>query len=309
MQLRQLDDSELESCLEFPGDGGVLGMTPAALRAEFEAGRMRPEWTWVAVDQDSRILGRALWWGRDASAPIALDVLDVAPHLESPADLGGRLLLACGQGSPLPHTVRLPMGWRNRPECVDALDWRVRACAMAGLTEQNERLQLRWSAERDTASPRSMRSACTMRAGSDKEFLELFAKVAEGSLDVTTRRAVAATSAEECARDELDFYRSCPGDRDWWRIALDATGTPVGFVIPSATPYARNVGYLGVLPEHRGRGLADEFLAHVTEFHRAAGATVITATTDAVNLPMADAFARAGYRVVETRVDLEAPAG
>ncbi|MEZ0091927.1 hypothetical protein ABH925_003099 [Streptacidiphilus sp. EB129] len=31
--------------------------------------------------------------------------------------------------------------------------------------------------------------------------------------------------------------------------------------IASATPYHRNVGYLGVVPEQRGRGLIDEILA------------------------------------------------
>jgi RimJ/RimL family protein N-acetyltransferase len=138
----------------------------------------------------------------------------------------------------------------------------------------------------------------TLRPGSDEEFLDLFVDVARGTLDVSTQRSVAASSVEETAQEDLDFYLSCPGERDWWRVAVDFSGEPIGFVIPSATPYARNVGYLGVLPDHWGRGHVDELLTYVTAFHRAAGATRITATTDAVNRPMVDAFTRNAYRVV-----------
>ncbi len=77
--------------------------------------------------------------------------------------------------------------------------------------------------------------------------------------------------------------------------------------IPSATPYHRNVGYLGVVPEQRGRGLIDEILAEITRFHAAAGAERITATTDTVNVPMAAAFDRAGYAVTQIRLVLGIP--
>ena len=77
--------------------------------------------------------------------------------------------------------------------------------------------------------------------------------------------------------------------------------------MPSATPYHRNVGYLGVLPDQRGRGLVDDLLGEVTRIHAASGAEHITATTDVTNLPMAAAFERANYAVTENRLILEAP--
>ena len=317
MRVHRAHPSEIDAVIAMPVGPGVLGMTKEALRAEFDAGRMRPEWTWVAVDDEDRIVGRALWWGRDGSAPIALDVLDTVGHVTSSIDIGSGLLraghdalAADGYGSPLPHTVRLPMGWRDRPTCIDAVEWRTRAAAGAGLTQVNERLQVEWSAD-DLAStsPDPSTSRFTLRSGTDEEFLDLFVQAARGSLDVMTQRSLAATSVEETAQDDLDFYLSCPGERDWWRVAVNSSRDRIGFVIPSATPYARNVGYLGVLPEHRGQGHVDKLVTYVTQFHQAAGATRITATTDAVNRPMAAAFARNGYRTVETRIDLEAPAG
>ena len=67
------------------------------------------------------------------------------------------------------------------------------------------------------------------------------------------------------------------------------------------------MGYLAVLPQHRGHGYVDEILEYITRFHIGDGARQITATTDAVNTPMAAAFDRAGYKLVEVRIDLEPP--
>ncbi|MEY7974187.1 GNAT family N-acetyltransferase [Saccharomonospora xinjiangensis] len=77
---------------------------------------------------------------------------------------------------------------------------------------------------------------------------------------------------------------------------------------PAATPYHRNVGYLGVLPELRGRGYVDDILGDITRFHAAEGADRITATTDVPNTPMAKAFERANYRMTEVRMVFKAPA-
>lgn len=68
------------------------------------------------------------------------------------------------------------------------------------------------------------------------------------------------------------------------------------------------MGYLGVLPELRGRGYVDDILGDITRFHAAEGADRITATTDVPNTPMAKAFERANYRMTEVRMVFKAPA-
>ena len=75
-------------------------------------------------------------------------------------------------------------------------------------------------------------------------------------------------------------------------------GEVAGFGVPSRNTEFPVVGYLGVLPEHRGRGYVDEILAEITRILVAdAGATTIHADTDLENRPMAAAFERCGYRV------------
>ncbi|WP_228553812.1 GNAT family N-acetyltransferase [Catenulispora pinisilvae] len=65
---------------------------------------------------------------------------------------------------------------------------------------------------------------------------------------------------------------------------------------------------LGVLPEHRGHGYADDILGEVTRFLALdTGASRVAADTDLVNAPMAAAFARVGYHVMSRRLVQSAP--
>lgn len=203
------------------------------------------------------------------------------------------------------YTVRLPDEWHDRQDSSEALSWRIAAARPSGLTLVNERLQFERTRARVRQQEQALAGRLTFRPGDDAEFVELFAQTAPGSVDVMTRRGLATMDALELAREELDHYRSCPGEREWWQVATGSQGVVVGFVIPSATPSNRNVGYLGVLPRHRGHGHVHELLQFVTRFHAASGAPRITATTEADNMRMATAFGRAGYDVVERRLDIE----
>jgi len=124
---------------------------------------------------------------------------------------------------------------------------------------------------------------------------------------VTTRRAIAARGAERQARDDMQLYLDMPGDRAWWRLAYTRDGALAGLAIPCRNARVSTVGYLGVVPELRGRRYVDDILAEITRFHAAAGARRIGATTDVTNAAMAAAFERAGYRGHGIRLVLSAP--
>ena len=309
MRVRRATTAEIDALVGFPDCPGVVALPREQVREDFEAGRMRPEWSWV-LEQEGRLVGRALWWGRGDSAPSALDALDVLPEVDDPRPAAVELLrgghgdfAASGERVLPPFTVRLPGGWREDAEALRAATWRCEAMADVGVTSSLERRQYAWTPKSGVPSSSTRVS---FRRGSDEEFVELFREAARGSLDVETRRALETMDEVSQARDDFEFYESCSGERDWWRVATDAE-VPVGFIVPSATPYDRNVGYLGVLPSRRGQGLVDDLLGEVTRIHAAAGAARITATTDMTNLPMAAAFDRAGYQVTEIRLVLEAP--
>ncbi|MEV4106530.1 GNAT family N-acetyltransferase [Nonomuraea sp. NPDC049695] len=281
-----------------------VGWIPAdRYLADLAENMYRPEWTWIA-EVDDQIVGRALWWGpRDSAYPVALDCLDVDPAVGERTAIAAELIRAALTGFPQPvqYAIKAAGGRRDDPLTSAAVEWRRAAAHAAGLTREVERLQFEWTPA-DGVPPAT--GVLRFAEASDEEFLTVFTRIAEGSLDAQTRANLAAKGVDATAREEMDFYLRAPGKREWWRIAYTHEGEVAGMAIPSATPYSVNVGYLGVVPEFRGRGYVDEILGEITRMHAANGELRITATTDVSNAPMAAAFGRAGYRNTEIRINL-----
>ncbi|MBT2404051.1 MULTISPECIES: GNAT family N-acetyltransferase [unclassified Streptomyces] len=301
------DPTDLDRAAAYPADGPVEALPADRIREELAANQFRPEWIWFAEDEDGEILARALWWGRaDSERPIALDCLQVRSTVADPAAVAAGLLAAghAAFGNLPAYNISLPSDWRARPDLAAAVAWRQEAAYKTGLTSEIERLRYEWTPAAGTAGPTGR---LVFREGTDEEFLDAFTRLSADSLDLHTQNELRSMDAGQLAREDIEFYLDCPGERSWWRLAELPDGTLAGMAIPSATPYHRNVGYLGVVPEQRGQGLIDEILAEITRFHAGEGADRITATTDTANAPMAAAFDRAGYEVTEIRLVLEQP--
>lgn len=301
------DPAALDRAAAYPADGPITPLTAEKIREELDANRFRPEWTWLAEDEDGQVLARALWWGRaDSERPVALDCLQVRPTLADPVTVATGLLEAghAAFGTRPLYNLSLPTGWNTRSELTEAVAWRREACLRAGLSREIQRMRYEWTT---AAGLPGAGGRLTFREGSDEEFLEAFVRVSADSLDQATHDGLRTRDARQLAGEDMRFYLDCPGERSWWRLAELPQGVLAGLAVPSATPYNRNVGYLGVVPEQRGQGLIDEILAEITRFHASEGAERVTATTDTTNVPMAAAFDRAGYEVTEIRIVLEAP--
>lgn len=280
-------------------------------RRELDQHQYRLEWSWLH-EVGGQLLARALWWGPpDADHPVSLDCLWVDPSIADPASLatelvttGHHTLRAAGLGHLPELNMTVATTWKNDPEAVAAVAWRSKAVAAAGLTESIERLSYAWTA----AMTRPTRSArLTFGPSDDHGFVDVFAAVAQGSLDLLTLRNLAEMGPDAQAADDLEFYLSLPGQRASWRLAYDGAGQRIGFIIPSRSAYDASVSYLGVEPEYRGHGYVDDLLAEITHIHANAGAPRITGTTDTTNAPMAAAFLRGGYQITATRIVIGAP--
>ena len=253
MDIRHATPSEMAQLAAFEVDDPVGAVQPDQFCEDAAAGRARPEWTWLAEDQ-GRIVGRAVWWGRSESErPLALDCLHLQSGIGDRAAVAASMLVQAHTAFGVKPDYSLTL--RNRqaddPGVSDAVGWRSQAARAAGLTDVVERLRYEWTPDGGVPPPSPR---LVFRTANDEAFLAIFRKVAVGSLDVATQRDLALGDAEHQARGDLEFYRSAPGDRAWWRLAETSEGESVGFAIPSATPCHRNVGYLGVLPSLRGHG-------------------------------------------------------
>ncbi|HET9172255.1 MAG TPA: GNAT family N-acetyltransferase [Actinospica sp.] len=299
---------ELDRILPLVRRDGACPLSAERYLEHLEDGQYSHERTWLAVDQDGEILAVAVWWASPrATEPGALDAVYAHESVglgEERIALAADLLRAgheafaarFGLAEPPDYHVFVPSDWRDQPEVADALTWRRAAVERAGLGTLLERLRFEWTPQDGIVEPdRGLR----YRAEPDDEvFVDLFTRVLKGSLDTTSTREAARIGAVEQARDDLVHLRDrMLGERSWWFVAVNADGETVGFGIPSRNPNAPVVGYLGVLPEHRGQGYIDAILAEITRVLVAeADAVLIRADTDLVNKPMAAAFLRVGYR-------------
>ena len=274
---------------------------------DLAADRRRPEWMWVALRGD-HLLARAAWWGRPGEdTPFLLDVFDLE---DDRADIGTRLLrVALAEVVPAgvrpPEYVRaVPPDWRQTAR--RAVEDRMAALEATGASLFVERLRFQW--EPGTPLPEPSGRLVFRPVRDTEEILTLMTQVLDGSLDAHSRDDLTRMSAREAAtrhyEDELAHYRS---PRDWWRVATLPDGEPVGFVTPAHNDYNPIIGYLAVLPRHRGNGYIDDILAEGTRILSAQDVPRIRAATDLDNTPMANAFRRAGYVNFERTINMTWP--
>ncbi|MFF1489789.1 GNAT family N-acetyltransferase [Streptomyces sp. NPDC058319] len=285
----------------------------AELADDLATGRRRPEWMWVALRGD-RLVARAAWWSRPGGgAPLVLDVLDIDDDVPEPGadrlDIGERLLRTAlaatlPDGAQPPDYSRfVPPDWRE-----DALPRRIVEDRMAVLERTGarlfvERLRLEWRPETPVPGPGGR---LAFRPPHDSgELVSLMTSAMDGTLDAHGRADLTRLSPREAAlkhyEEELALYTS---PRDWWRVATLPRGEPVGFVLPAHNGYNPIIAYIAVLPAHRGNGYIDGLLAEGTRVLAEQDVPRIRASTDLGNVPMANAFRRAGYVNFEREINM-----
>ncbi|MFG1838582.1 GNAT family N-acetyltransferase [Micromonospora sp. NPDC049175] len=280
------------------------------LADDLAAHRRRPEWMWVALHGD-RLLARVAWWGRDGdSSPLLLDILDVDDGAEDLTEVARALyetaatqVLPAG-GTPPEYGRFIPADWRADPDTHRAVRTRMSVLESTGARLTVERLRLQWSPDSGLPAP-DPRLAFRPALDTD-ELVALMTRALDGTLDAHSRTDLGLMSPHEAAvkhyEQELATYSS---PREWWRIGtVGEHGEPVGFVIPARNAYHPVIAYLGVVPEHRGHGYVDGLLAEGTRILAAEDVPRIRAATDLGNVPMAAAFARAGYVNFERAVNM-----
>ncbi|TXK41221.1 GNAT family N-acetyltransferase [Nonomuraea sp. C10] len=305
MLFRPTAAPDLGRLLDCAVDEPVSWAHPERLRSFLADGHYHHDRIWVA-EQDGEILARAVWWGFPGAGPLALDCLHVHPSVTDRVALAAELLRHAHDafGERPAYHVFLPVGWRGNDAVTAAVGWRQEACRRAGLTDELERLRYAWTPDRPL--PEASGRLVFREEPDDETFVAAFAAASAGSLDHHTRQALLVKDAEAQAREDLADYLAMPGDRSWWRLAHTRSGELAGFALPSANASGPVVGYLGVLPEHRGHGYAGDLLAEITRSHAGRGADRVVADTDTGNVPMARAFERAGYELFAVRLVLSA---
>ncbi|SFQ69912.1 Acetyltransferase (GNAT) domain-containing protein [Amycolatopsis arida] len=278
------------------------------LADDLPAGRRRPEWMWVALRGD-HLLARLAWWGHAGDdSPFLLDIFDIDDSSADRVDIGVRLLQTAmaevvPAGRPPEYIRCVPPDWRESEVTKRVVEDRIAVLERTGAHLFVERLRFEWHPGTPIPEPSGRLVFRPVR--DTEEILALMTLVLDGTLDAHSRDDLTRMSAREAAvrhyEDELAHYRS---PRDWWRIATLPDGQPVGFVTPARNDYNPIIGYVAVLPEHRGNGYIDEILTKGTRILNTQDVPRIRAATDLGNTPMANAFQRIGYVNFERTINM-----
>jgi GNAT superfamily N-acetyltransferase len=273
---------------------------PLGAREGHRLTRHRPDWKRVAL-RDGQVVARGAWWGGpDDTEPVNVNWFDVAPGEE---EAGAALLRSA------PWQVELelnaPDGWRDDPALRDAAETRVTAARMAGYELLVERLLYRWTP--GLGLPERPGRLEFRAEPDDAVFFDALRRIHSATLDAHALKAIEQGGLDRAAQEELDFFHWCPSPRAWWQVAYTPQGETAGIHIPAHNPSGPCVGFIGVLPDQRGRGYAYDLLAECTHFLVERGAEFVTAATDRGNVPMAANFTKAGFPVVRERLNLEPP--
>ena len=273
------------------------------LQSMFAVDSMRPEWCFVAEEEENRPLGRVAFWTLPGmEEPFALVLLDVSRGGDY-MDVGTRLLRevlseARSLGAKeLEHVLDDPP---MRPQFQYHPEKRVELLRSVGFSLKRETDRFEWRGEEPPAVSDRL-SFCTLEEVGEEVFIDAMRRVSEGTMDREIREERERLGPLEAAREFFADAQRVKHEASWWRLAYSRQeGDLVGLVMPAAPPAFLTVFYVGVVPEMRGWGYVDDLLAAGTAtlldaLVKGGDEKPLRADTDVTNAPMAAAFKRAGW--------------
>jgi ribosomal protein S18 acetylase RimI-like enzyme len=141
---------------------------------------------------------------------------------------------------------------------------------------------------------------------------QVFRSVAAGALLRNEVIALIEATSANCADYQIEYYRRSIGptrdaemtlqmmestkyDPRWWRVALSPEGQAVGVILPVTAFGEPMLGFIGVLPEHRGQNIAPFLLAESWAIMKDQGFSTWCAEVDQQNFPMQRALIKSGF--------------
>jgi GNAT superfamily N-acetyltransferase len=133
-------------------------------------------------------------------------------------------------------------------------------------------------------------------------------------------------TSQRCGDSQIELYRQRLGgmadaemtlqmmesigyDPRWWRVALTEEGDTVGIIFPVIAFGERTIGYIGVIPEYRGRNIALFLLSEAWSVMKKEGHSTLFAEADERNVAMHRVLTKSRFscrfRKQEWKLELE----
>lgn len=301
MRFVAADEASLETFLSASKESPYQEQLREYAETLLQRGSTRLEWCLVGLE-DGEPAARAALWALPGHA-VPTDIVLIAADWGDDELSGGHELLpevhelARSLGAKaLSHHVDSPPG---APQWQENEDARIRLLVESGYELLRDGLRWMYS-----GSPVPRQQSLVYRALADvgeDAFVEAIASTYEGTRDSWINQTVDEHGAIGAARADFDDYRQMEHLPEWWELAFTADGELAGVIMAARNPTTAVIAYVGVVPDHRGRGLAPELVQRGTEQLVASGSTEIGGDCDRDNVGMVKAFRRAGFEEVARR--------
>jgi hypothetical protein len=127
------------------------------------------------------------------------------------------------------------------------------------------------------------------------EIIELIEKTSQNSADSQIKLFRQQLGGIADAEMTLRMMESLSHDPLWWRVALAPKGERLGIVLPVCAFGELVVGFIGVVPENRGRNIASFLLFEAWSIIKLQGHLTICAEADEQSVPMHHALAKSQF--------------
>jgi GNAT superfamily N-acetyltransferase len=135
------------------------------------------------------------------------------------------------------------------------------------------------------------------------EVISLIERTSEASDDSQTKYYLHALGSYADAKLTLETMQLASHDRRWWLVALGADGQQVGLVLPVLEYGELKIGFIGVVPDQRGRGIAAFLLKQLLPILKNSGYPAICADVDRRNRPMQRALVKSGFNLEHRKLE------
>ncbi|OKH48912.1 hypothetical protein NIES2101_21495 [Calothrix sp. HK-06] len=296
MFIRPICEEELNVFAAFSNNPQTNERFLVYLTQMWNEGYIRPEFCFVA-EEAGVIIGRIAYWKLPSlNNFLEIDFLEIplsVNYLEVSAELLVRSLemLNLPVHTIIQHTLDIPYpistssNSRVRIELLEQFRF--------SLIRETCRFELQPTMLEIMPSKRLLFRA--LDDVSEDTFIDAILCVSSDSLDRIIKQEMEELGAFEYANECFKRMKAFKYKSTWWQLAYTSDGVLVGLVMPAENDGRAIIGYLGVVPEQRGHGYANELLTQGTQTLLSDGATRIRSDADVNNIPMVAAFRRAGY--------------
>jgi hypothetical protein len=131
---------------------------------------------------------------------------------------------------------------------------------------------------------------------SRSEIIALIEKTSEHSLDSQIEIYRQRLGGMADAEVTLRMMESTSYHPRWWRVALSPEGNTVGIIFPVIAFGEPTIGFIGVIPEHRGRNIASFLLTESWSLMKRQGLSTLCAEADQRSVSMHRALSKSQFR-------------